>query len=200
MGGDGQALTNKRTLLNSAKEYTTSGNEVDREKQSFIEEQANKWKHCPISLEPLEAPVVFDLGGVVYSKISVLDLLVEKKATEECSDGAPQPSTFDIKKISDVREVANQSDGGHITCPITGYVTISGAHSFIGFWGCGHVVAASTVSSCVPDEEECLQDDCPVCGVRSVKVRLMLPLKDEKTQRKKLRLLVRSTRKRQRDM
>eukprot|EP00796_Vickermania_ingenoplastis_P013363 gene13363-9192_t len=191
MGGDGQALTNKRSLLNKAKLWTSTEDVKGTCSEAQI--RSDRWKHCAISLEPLEAPVVFDLGGVIYSKSSVIEYLLSRKEPSPAKTDA-----FPLTKVSDVREVVNELTSEGIRCPITGYATNSGVHFFVGFWGCGHVVASSAVHT-QESEQNDDSGDCPVCGSSSVLVRLVVPQEDEKKQRTRLRTMIRSLRKRSRE-
>lgn len=195
MGGDGQALGNKQSLLNKSKQYSCGVDNENHEKISEVEKRKDRWQNCSISLEPLEAPVVFDLGGIICSKISVVNFLLKKKQSEK------ENEVIDINKLSEVREVSNEWINGSFACPITGFLTSSGVHSFVGFWGCGHVVANAVFSTSKVASES--RDDfplavCPVCSVSSLKVCLTPSSEKEVEQRAYHRQYLRSVRKRTR--
>lgn len=202
MGGDGQALANKRSLLQKARAYVTAA-ELEtgdaKEKTTQKARTVERWRHCALTLQPLEAPVVFDTAGNVFSKQSVIDYLLDRK--ERLRDGEVDDSVkFPLKKLSDVREVTNDDDAANegICCPVTGYSISSGVHSFCGFWGCGHVVCASTLDRWV-DVASQLDSECPLCGMRSFYVRLVLEdVEDATRQQSALRGVSKKCRKRQR--
>lgn len=202
MGGDGQALANKRSLLQKSRVYVTAA-ELEGtnagEKQTAKSRSEERWRHCALSLSPLELPAAFDAKGNVYSKQSVVDYLLRRKeaaAGGELSEAA----TVHLKKLNDVREVSNDAeDSGTICCPVTGFTTSSGVHAFVGFWGCGHVVCASTVPRWT-DLNSQIDVDCPVCGVQSFYVRLVLDSEaDAETQLTFLRSHLKKHRKRARE-
>lgn len=197
MGGDGQALGNKQSLLNKSKQYSCELDNANHEKISEVEKQKDRWQNCSISLEPLETPVVFDLGGIICSKISVVNFLLNKKQSVK------ENKVIDINKLSEVREVSNELVNGSFACPITGFLTSSGVHSFVGFWGCGHVVASAVFSTSKKANES--REDfplvvCPVCSVASLRVYLTPSSEREIEQRAYHRQYFRSVRKRTRSI
>lgn len=195
MGGDGQALGNKHSLLNKSKQYSLEVDSENIERVSEAEKRRDRWKICSISLEPLESPAVFDLGGEIYSKISVVDYLINRKRSEG------EDKAIDIKKLSEVREITNKLINGAFKCPVTEYLTSSGVHSFAGFWGCGHVVACEALATikCDSGSTDSLPEaECPICGLSSMKVLLVLPPQKQKEQRARLCPYLRSLRKRSR--
>lgn len=195
MGGDGQALTNSRSLLNKSKLYDVEGSSSP-EKENEVKLRGDRWTHCKISLDTLESPAVFDMGGCVYSKLSVVNYLLERKNMG--SDRNAPKDLKHLKKLSDVREISNQLTEVGFKCPITGFVTSSGLHSFSGFWGCGHVVGSSALHLRPTHEEKTVEIECPVCGTSSVAVKLVLPPTEEEEQRNKLKAYFRAVRKRPR--
>ncbi|CAM42857.1 conserved hypothetical protein [Leishmania braziliensis MHOM/BR/75/M2904] len=202
MGGDGQALANKRSLLQKSRVYVTTTDLESgqaKEKTSHKSRTVERWTHCAFSLQPLEAPAVFDAAGNVFSKQSVINYLLDRK---ERSDAAvrDKEDTFSIKKLADVKEISNKGErDGSFCCPITGYSTLSGVHSFVGFWGCGHVVSASTCSKS-DDLKSQVDVECPFCGLQSFYVRLVCnDTEVAEGQQKFLRHYLKRLRKRVRD-
>ncbi|KPA84545.1 hypothetical protein ABB37_01082 [Leptomonas pyrrhocoris] len=179
MGGDGQALANKRSLLQKSRVYVTAAEAAEleatdlKEKQTAKARNVERWRHCALSLGSLEFPVAFDAEGNVFSKQSVVDYLRRQK--EAAASGATEKSQIlNIKKLSDVREVSNDTgDSDTVCCPVTGFATSSGMHTFVGFWGCGHVVCSSTLPKW-SDNDSQLDIECPFCGQKSFYVRLVL--------------------------
>ncbi|GET91377.1 hypothetical protein, conserved [Leishmania tarentolae] len=202
MGGDGQALANKRSLLQKSRVYVTTADlELGqaKEKTSQKSRTVERWSHCALSLQPLEAPAVFDGAGDVFSKQSVIDYLLDRKERKDSAVG-DQDDKFDIKKLTDVKEIANElGTDGSLCCPITGYSTVSGVHSFVGFWGCGHVVSASILTK-MNNLNSQIDVDCPFCGLRSFYVRLVCEdAEDSENQQTFLRRYIKKFRKRIRD-
>ncbi|KAG5494585.1 hypothetical protein JIQ42_02197 [Leishmania sp. Namibia] len=202
MGGDGQALANKRSLLQKSRVYVTAADlelQQAKEKTTHKSRTVERWSHCALSLQPLEAPAAFDTAGDVFSKQSVIDYLLDHKGH---SDGAVEieKNKTSIKKLTDVKDITNEvGSDGSICCPITGYSTMSGVHSFVGFWGCGHVVSASTISTSHVMKSQ-VDVECPLCGLLSFYVRLVCDdTEDAESQRKFLRHYSKKFRKRLRD-
>lgn len=202
MGGDGQALANKRSLLQKSRVYVTAADLESgqaKEKTSQKSRTVERWSHCALSLQPLEAPAVFDGAGDIFSMQSVVNYLLDRK---ERSNGAvgEREDNFCIKKLTDVKEIANEvGSDGSVCCPITNYSTVSGGHSFVGFWGCGHVVSASTLSKS-SDLTSQIDVECPFCGFESFYVRLICEdAEDAENQQTFLRHYIKRSRKRMRD-
>lgn len=202
MGGDGQALSNKRSLLQKSRAYATAAQLAEddlKEKQTSKSRNVERWRHCALSLDPLEFPVAFDTKGRVFSKQSVVDYLMKRKDAA-VSGEADESEGIHIKKLSDVREISNETgDSDVICCPVTGFSTASGLHTFVGFWGCGHVVCSSTLQKWV-DFDSQIGVECPYCGEKSFYVRLVLEGdEDGEAQYSFLRSYVKKHRKRGRD-
>ncbi|ESL08482.1 hypothetical protein TRSC58_03815 [Trypanosoma rangeli SC58] len=216
MGGDGQALANKRRLLEDSKVFVTAeqlrkaeGGKESGVTQTEKERSVQRWTHCALTLEPLEAPIVFDLCGRLYSKRAVLDELLQqrhRRTTKEKSE-AEKPV---ITKLSDVCEIRGVEDGERpsIRCPLSGFEAASGLHKFIGFWGCGHVVCTASCSESAVKQSgggdsTCaaapVPATCRFCGEDSFQVPLILGTEvDEVAQWQRLRPLQRLACKRKR--
>ncbi|RNF23988.1 putative replication termination factor [Trypanosoma cruzi] len=216
MGGDGQALSNKRKHLEESRAFVTpeqlrkgAGKEVDvtrKEKERI----AQRWAHCALSLEPLETPVVFDLCGRLYSKRAIVNELLERRHRPKCNKEGFDGGNCAIAKLSDVCEVKNVEEGERvcIRCPLSGFEASSGLHKFVGFWGCGHVVCTSSCSDSVMKKGEARDavpgaepttKSCLLCGEDSFQVPLILESEDDEVaQLQRLRPLQRLACKRKR--
>ncbi|ORC92531.1 uncharacterized protein TM35_000032840 [Trypanosoma theileri] len=214
MGGDGQALSNKRRVLESSKVFVTA-DELRKEEgkdsdavQSIKERNAQRWSHCTLSLEPFEIPVVFDLCGRLYSKRILLDDILRRKrhATPKEKDSN---SGVCITRLSDVCEISNIEEGEKVVirCPLTGFDASYGLHTFVGFWGCGHVLCVSSCEKLIKSNETKLLDSseepvvipCPFCGEDSFPVPLVLGSEDDEVEQfRRLRPLQRMFTKRKR--
>ncbi|KAG5470442.1 hypothetical protein LSCM1_01686 [Leishmania martiniquensis] len=202
MGGDGQALANKRSLLQKSRVYVTAADlelRQAKEKTTLKSRTIERWSNCALSLQPLEAPAAFDTAGDVFSKQSVINYLLDQKEHSDCA-AEVEKSKPAIRKLTDVKEIANEvGSDGSICCPITGYSTTSGVHSFVGFWGCGHVISASTISVS-QDLKSQIDVECPFCGLLSFYVCLVCDDTDTaESQRKFLRHYSKMFRKRPRE-
>ncbi|KEG10217.1 hypothetical protein DQ04_04041090 [Trypanosoma grayi] len=216
MGGDGQALSNKRKLLDGSKVFLTAEelrteecreSDVSRREK---ERRAQQWAHCALSLEPLEAPVVFDLRGRLYSKRVVLNEILKRRNRPTSAEKDTNEDGV-ITRLADVREISNieEAEKVHIRCPLTGFDASSGLHKFVGFWECGHVVCSLSYSSepmnalnaakGSPPADEQTAASCPFCGESSFAVPLALGREEEEeAQYRRLRPLQRAFRKRKR--
>ncbi|KAH9589161.1 Replication termination factor 2 [Trypanosoma melophagium] len=214
MGGDGQALSNKRRVLESSKVFVTA-DELRKEErkgsdliQTIKEQNAQRWSHCTLSLEPLEMPVVFDLCGRLYSKRILLDDILRRKRQATAKEKNSNNGIY-ITRLSDVCEISNIEEGEKVVirCPLTGFDASYGIHTFVGFWGCGHVLCASYDTLMKSNETKLLVSteepaivSCPFCGEDSFPVSLVLGSKDDEVEQfRRLRPLQRMFTKRKRD-
>lgn len=111
-------------------------------------ELASKWRCCAISQQALSSPVVMCGLGCLYSKLTVLECLLNKNLPE---------SARHIKSMKDIKELKltlnpeykpgeEQKQGGSqettaiYICPITG-LEMAGKFKFIAFWSCGCVMS-----------------------------------------------------------
>lgn len=199
MGGDGQALANNRGLIHRSRLYEKQVDPDDtanQETQTAKERRVERWTHCALSLDPLENPVAFDLGGNIFSKISVVEHLMSRKAAAD--PDAPDTDNFELRKLADVKEISNDTNPENptICCAVTRVSTASGQHLFKGFWNCGHIIVNSEVEMSKGNPEA----ECPRCGVTSC-VATMCPdtAAESAAQRKSLRARIRSKKKRARE-
>ncbi|CCW70547.1 unnamed protein product [Phytomonas sp. Hart1] len=199
MGGDGQALTNKRSLLQKSKFYGNQfGNNDNTQDEKNTEKQwrTERWTHCALALEPLQYPAAFDLGGRIYSMQSIIRHLLDRKQNIVSFENIGEHFSH-IKKTSDVREITNKvNSNGEIRCPLTDFLAQSGNHSFVGFWSCGHVLAISSLPTFDKIEHHHL---CPLCGVSSIVVPLVLESSASDRQQQLLKTLLHSKKKRKRE-
>ncbi|CCW62716.1 unnamed protein product [Phytomonas sp. EM1] len=200
MGGDGQALTNKRSLLHKTKLYENESNiNVDDESEKYTDKQwkSERWTHCALALKPLQFPAAFDLGGRIYSMQSIVEHLLDRKRNKVSIENTRE-HFHHIKKISDVREITNEVNSkGEIRCPLTDFLAQSGNHLFVGFWACGHVLAMCSLPVLDGNTEH--ERLCPLCGVSSIVVPLVLDPSASDKQQETLKMLLRSKKKRKRD-
>ncbi|EPY42741.1 hypothetical protein AGDE_01182 [Angomonas deanei] len=157
MGGDGQALGNKKRLLESEKQYSTEADSAGVKKNV----QLGRWKNCFLSLKPLEVPMAFDLNGNIFSKKSVLEYLLD---TKEGRADPIESETFKVKRLSDICEIVGAEVD--LVCPISG-VTFSPERDFVGLWPCGHVISENEMKGNYETKHV-----CPLCEEEVVVVKL----------------------------
>lgn len=193
MGGDGQALTNKRSLLERSRLYG-----VPQQQAQTLDVQVAS-THCALSSAPLVEPVVCDLEGLLYCKSVIVNyLLSRQEAKDALPEGEEWQETHHIVRLRDVKEVKGLVKG-ELRCCITG-VTASCQRPFGLFWGCGHVVALSVLSKAADCKGDivcrCPHPDC-VSGEKaeSFVVRLFLATSEERTAQRLSLSLLNSTKK-----
>lgn len=118
---------------------------MQKDKQS---ELSFKWGHCSITQEPLQTPIVACQLGRLYSKVAVIESLLDRTALPE--------SYKHIKSLKDVKElnltdnpayknsltkgdVYNDNIAPYI-CPVIG-LEMNGKYKFVYFWSCGCVIS-----------------------------------------------------------
>lgn len=107
-----------------------------------------KWGHCSITQEPLQTPIVACQLGRLYSKVSVLEALLDKTILPDAHKH--------IKSLKDVKELnltdnpaykdsATKGDTyidnmSPYICPVIG-LEMNGKYRFVYYWSCGCVVS-----------------------------------------------------------
>lgn len=135
-------------------------------------ERAFRWKHCAISQQPLQQPVVSCELGRLYSKETVLETLLNKV------EGTPAVAAH-IRTLKDVKELqltenpawdattsGAEVGDGYIDaqkslwiCPISGQ-EMNGTFKFCFIWSCGCVLsdkALKEMRKANPESSECLR-------------------------------------------
>ncbi|KAK6623963.1 hypothetical protein RUM44_010819 [Polyplax serrata] len=138
MGCDGGTIPRRDELVRTKKKPE------QKDKQS---ELSFKWGHCSLTQEPLQTPIVACQLGKLYSKVAVLEALLDKNLPD---------SHKHIKSIKDVKELNltdnpayrdkdTKGDGYNdlvspYICPVIG-LEMNGKYKFVYFWSCGCVVS-----------------------------------------------------------
>ena len=103
-------------------------------------------------------PVVSCRLGHLYSKSSILELLICKKQKK----GFPfpdEPGKFlHIKSLRDVQELSIKTDLLNYICPVTGRL-LNGLNRFFFIWGCGCMFSESILK-----DQNLSMAVCPVCS------------------------------------
>lgn len=157
MGCDGGTIPRRDELVRVAKKPE------QKDKES---ELAYRWRHCAITQQPLQEPIVACGLGRLYSKQNVIERLLEKDTMPE--------SARHIRSLRDVRTLTmsrnpaydrdgNQADGGldvrsaPFICKLIG-LEMTGKYRFVALWSCGcvyseralkEIISASSVCSLV---------------------------------------------------
>jgi len=138
MGGDGGSIPKRDDLVRNRTKPEHAGRDA---------QLVAKWKHCAITQQPLQQPIVSCELGRLYSKEAVLEFLLDRSKFE-CSD-----QFCHIRGLKDIKELkltinpafttdASKS-GRHCSewnyiCPVSG-LEMNGRYKFCYFLGCGCV-------------------------------------------------------------
>ena len=137
-------------------------------KESQNEQQQYHWTTCPLSHQPLSAPIVSDSLGILYSKAAILESLLEAgKAPEGKVEPAGESSAASyVKSLRDVVEVKFQREEkdedekfksptvSKWVCPITNKQLGPGVKA-VYLVPCGHAFTETAIKE-MPGEN-CLQ-------------------------------------------
>ncbi|XP_022823295.1 protein RTF2 homolog [Spodoptera litura] len=154
MGCDGGTIPRRSELVRMKKKPEQKDKDAER---SF------KWRNCALSQQPLQEPVVACGLGRLYSKNSVLEVLL---------DGETKPDFIShIESLEDIKDLklvknpaytaADHTHGdvgaGNVPyiCPVSG-LEMSGKFRFVFLWNCGCVLAERAL-------KEVRQNLCHMC-------------------------------------
>jgi len=145
MGCDGGTIPTRDELVKTAKRPE------QKDKDSV---RLYKWRHCALTQEPLDKPVVACELGRLYNKEAIIEKLLNAK-----SEGKSESNTADhIKSLKDVKELQLEpnpafkdkvtvGDGGYIDsqrspwiCPLTSQ-EMNGRFPFVFDWSNGKVMS-----------------------------------------------------------
>uniref|UniRef100_A0A6B2E8J6 Replication termination factor 2 n=1 Tax=Phlebotomus kandelakii TaxID=1109342 RepID=A0A6B2E8J6_9DIPT len=137
MGCDGGTIPRRDELVRTKKKPE------QKDKES---EMQFRWRHCALTQQPLQEPVVMCGLGRLYSKQSVIEHLLEKEKMPE--------SASHIKSLKDIKQLsltpnptytdADKQEGlldvrsAPYICKLIG-LEMSGKFRFVALWGCGCV-------------------------------------------------------------
>jgi len=168
MGCDGGTIPKRDELVRTKKKP---------EQKDKNAERAFRWKHCAITQQRLQQPVVSCELGRLYKKESVLETLLNK------GEGTPDVAAH-IRSLRDVKELqltenpssteassssAEVGDGyidvqkSKFICPISGQ-EMNGTFKFSFIWTCGCVLsekALKEMRKANPDSSGCLRCQKP---------------------------------------
>lgn len=128
-------------------------------------ERVFRWKHCALTQQKLQQPIVMDGLGRLYTKQNVIEHLLEK---EMPADFQHIKSLKDIKNLNltpnpafdaeaNANEASNDVRNAPFICSLIG-LEMSGKLRFVSLWTCGCVVSERAM-------KEIKTSSCPVCQV-----------------------------------
>lgn len=137
MGCDGGTIPRRDELVRVKKKPET------KDKDSAL---AFQWRCCAITQQTLQEPIVVDGLGRLYSKVSLIEALLNKETMPE--------SAKHIKNLKDVKNLnltpnpvhntadkkggATETSSAPYICPVIG-LEMSGKFRFVAIWSCGCV-------------------------------------------------------------
>lgn len=137
MGCDGGTIPRRDELVRLKKKPEQKDKEA---------ELAYRWRHCAITQQPLQEPIVMCGLGRLYSKQNVIEHLLEK-------DKMPE-STKHIKSLKDIKDLSLSPNPSYVDCDKTeGLLDVrsapyickliglemTGKFRFVALWTCGCV-------------------------------------------------------------
>lgn len=140
MGCDGGTIPKRDELVRAKKKP---------EQKDKDSELAFRWRHCSITQQPLQVPVVACGLGRLYSKVSLIEALLDRSTLPETAQH--------IKTLKDVKDLnltpnpayENSAEKGDsyvdrqnspYICPVIG-LEMSGKFKFCLIWSCGCVMS-----------------------------------------------------------
>uniref|UniRef100_A0A1L8DD62 Replication termination factor 2 n=1 Tax=Nyssomyia neivai TaxID=330878 RepID=A0A1L8DD62_9DIPT len=137
MGCDGGTIPRRDELVRTKKKPE------QKDKES---EMQFRWRHCALTQQPLQQPIVMCGLGRLYSKQSVIEHLLEKDKMPESASHikslkdvkqltlTPNPTYQDADKLEGLLDVRSAP----FICKLIG-LEMSGKFRFVSLWGCGCV-------------------------------------------------------------
>lgn len=147
MGCDGGTIPRRDELVRLKKKPEAKDKDSER---------LYRWRHCALTQQKLQQPIVMCGLGRLYSKQSVIEQLLEKdKMPESCSH------IKSLKDIKDLRLTANPSYSAEddknapFICALIG-LEMSGQFRFVALWTCGCVFSERAL-------KELKTNTCSIC-------------------------------------
>merc|ERR1712029_948116 len=190
MGCDGGTIPTRDELVKTAKRPE------QKDKDSV---RLYKWRHCALTQEPLDKPVVACELGRLYNKEAIIEKLLNAKSEGKTSES----NTADhIKSLKDVKELQLEpnpafkdkvtvGDGGYIDsqrspwiCPLTSQ-EMNGRFPFVFDWTKDKVSAIAEENLIILNpEERSEEEDLMFAKMEARRARIKAAKKAEKEKRK----------------
>ncbi|XP_063700950.1 replication termination factor 2 [Culicoides brevitarsis] len=156
MGCDGGTIPRRDELVRTAKKPEQKDKDAER---------VFRWKHCALTQQKLQQPIVMDGLGRLYTKQNVIESLLEKELP---ADFQHIKSLKDIKDLNltpnpafnaeaNANETSNDVRNAPFICSLIG-LEMSGKFRFVGLWTCGCVMSERAL-------KEIKANSCPMCQI-----------------------------------
>lgn len=131
MGCDGGTIPRRDELVRLKKKPEQKDKDAERQ---------FRWKHCTLTQERLQRPIVMCGLGRLYSKQNVIEHLLEKdKMPESCAHIKSLKDIKDLSLTSNPAYEKKQDDkSAQFICALIG-LEMSGQFRFVSLWTCGCV-------------------------------------------------------------
>ncbi|XP_065336142.1 replication termination factor 2 [Cloeon dipterum] len=148
MGCDGGTIPRRDELVRLKKK---------KEQKDKESELSFRWRHCAITQQPLQQPIVACGQGRLYSKESVLEGLLDRSKMPAVAQHIT--SLRDVKELNltpnpafAIKANGEKGESGHFrdprespyVCPVIG-IEFSGKFKFVFSWNCGCVVSEKAI-------------------------------------------------------
>lgn len=160
MGCDGGTIPKRKEIVKNKQ------NDQQRDKNADL---SAKWQFCSLSGLRLKKPIVACQLGRLYNKDSIIEYLLESKASSSTSSSTSSTVSH-IKSLKDVKELklkekanfdkTHQASSGNerfkaqFVCPISG-LDVNGKYKFFYILSCGCVISERALKE-VPNEKICI--------------------------------------------
>ncbi|KAG5676190.1 hypothetical protein PVAND_006039 [Polypedilum vanderplanki] len=146
MGCDGGTIPRRDELVRLKKKPETKDKDAER---------LYRWRHCALTQQKLQQPIVMCGLGRLYSKQSVIEQLLEKeKMPEACAHIKNLKDVKDLRLTANPAYSAEDEKNAPFICALIG-LEMSGQFRFVALWTCG----------CVFSERALKQLNTNVCSV-----------------------------------
>ncbi|XP_073826724.1 replication termination factor 2 [Musca autumnalis] len=157
MGCDGGTIPRRDELVRLKKKPEQKDKDSERE---------FRWRHCAITQQRLQEPIVMCGLGRLYSKQNVIERLLEKETMPDVAKHIK--NLKDIKQLNltpnpayaETEKTEGLLDTSHAPyiCKLTG-LEMSGKFRFVGMWSCGCVLSERALKEIKGSSAGA----CPVC-------------------------------------
>lgn len=190
MGCDGGTIPRRDELVRLKKKPEQKDKDAERE---------FRWRHCALTQQSLQEPIVMCGLGRLYSKQNIIEQLLEKDKMPESAKHirnmkdiktlnlTPNPAYTDEDKTEGLLDTRHAP----YICKLIG-LEMSGKFNFVAFWTCGCVVSERALKQIKSSSSV-----CPLCQTPfSVEdVVLLNPTNDEEVEMLQAKIEMRSAKK-----
>lgn len=147
MGCDGGTIPRRDELVRLKKKPEQKDKDAERQ---------FRWKHCNLTQERLQKPIVMCGLGRLYSKQNVIEHLLESKMPESCAHIKSLKDVKDLNLTANPAYEKNHDDkSAQFICALIG-LEMSGQFRFVALWSCGCVFSERAV-------KEVKDKNCSTC-------------------------------------